>query len=310
MHHLEDDNLTFVYRVLEYIHRNLSDDLSLEKLSGIASYSPFHFQRIFTKAVGESPKQYIIRLRLEKAAHVIRIFPEMKLTEISGNSGFSSLSTFSRAFKNYFGVSPDEYKNNPSINIDRICKTDSKKCKTASGFSDDLWRVKFMQKNMEGFGNEIEIVVKRMPGKQLYYTQTCLETADSITLSYRKLCKWAGSRALITPDSLFIGTLLDIPFITPIDKCRYQTCISSSVQVKESNGISKGSLEQGLYASYSIKGDFFTIINSLAWVNHKWMPDSGYKLADIFGYEIFQENPSLKPLDQIRREILLPVKPA
>ncbi len=54
---------------MNFIFKNLKEELSLEKLASTANYSAFHFQKIFKQVIGESPKQYIIRLRLENAAH-------------------------------------------------------------------------------------------------------------------------------------------------------------------------------------------------------------------------------------------------
>ncbi len=67
--HKEKEYYARIRKVLAYIQEHLAEDLSLEKLSGIAFFSPFHFQKIFSHYIGESPKQYIMRLRLERTAH-------------------------------------------------------------------------------------------------------------------------------------------------------------------------------------------------------------------------------------------------
>ena len=56
------------YRVLVHIQANLDDDLSLTRMAMFAGLSTFHFAREFTRAAGETPKQYTTRLRLERAA--------------------------------------------------------------------------------------------------------------------------------------------------------------------------------------------------------------------------------------------------
>jgi hypothetical protein len=84
---IHDNNIRPEYKesvgkVLHYINQNLAGDVSLETLAGLANYSPFHFQKIFSEAMSESPKQYIIRLRLERL-HILsrsfRIWRSMKL---------------------------------------------------------------------------------------------------------------------------------------------------------------------------------------------------------------------------------------
>jgi AraC family transcriptional regulator len=55
--------------VLVHIQRHLDADLSLEELATVASFSSFHFHRLFHSLVGESVKEHVRRLRLERAAH-------------------------------------------------------------------------------------------------------------------------------------------------------------------------------------------------------------------------------------------------
>ena len=77
-------------------------------------YSPFHFHRFFSNAVGETPKQHVDRLRLERAAYKLAITGETVL-EIALSVGFKNHETFSRAFKRAFGYSPRDYR--------RACRT-------------------------------------------------------------------------------------------------------------------------------------------------------------------------------------------
>lgn len=92
--------------VINFILSNLAEDLSLEKLAKLANYSPFHFQKIFKLVIGETPKQYIIRMRLQTAAHSLVVHHEKSITEIALNSGFSSSATFARAFKVFMEFLP------------------------------------------------------------------------------------------------------------------------------------------------------------------------------------------------------------
>src|SRR6267154_2333824 len=96
--------------IIDYILKNLHGDISLQTLAGIANYSPFHFQKMFKEVMGVSPKQYIIKLRLETALHLLVIHPQKLVMEISMECGFSSPAVFSRAMTNYFGVPPEEIR--------------------------------------------------------------------------------------------------------------------------------------------------------------------------------------------------------
>ena len=71
----------------------------------------FTFKKSFKQVTGETPKQFVIRMRLENSAHFLIAHQRKSITEIALDSGFASPSTFARAFKTYFGVSADELRN-------------------------------------------------------------------------------------------------------------------------------------------------------------------------------------------------------
>jgi AraC-like DNA-binding protein len=95
--------------VLNYIDENLSMNISLEKLSGLAHFHPTHFIRYFRNQTGLPPMQYIRKLRLEKAKNYL-LETESTLSEISSLLGFYDQFHFSKDFKEYTGYSPSEYK--------------------------------------------------------------------------------------------------------------------------------------------------------------------------------------------------------
>ena len=96
-------------RVLDYIAANIEDDITLVNLAGIAGYSPFHFLRKFTLAMGISPHRYISRMRLENAMAELAA-GKLPLAEIALNAHFSSQASFTRAFHRATGMTPKEYR--------------------------------------------------------------------------------------------------------------------------------------------------------------------------------------------------------
>jgi AraC family transcriptional regulator len=96
-------------RVLDHIAANIGDDITLANLARIAGYSPFHFARKFTLAMGISPHRYISRIRLEKAMAELAA-GKLPLAEIAFNAQFSSQASFTRAFHRATGMTPQKYR--------------------------------------------------------------------------------------------------------------------------------------------------------------------------------------------------------
>lgn len=88
---------------------NLGDDLGLAALARRASLSPAHLQRVFKAAIGETPKAYVLRLRIERAAFCLLIH-ESTVSQVAADCGFRSAETFIRAFRRRFRTSPRAYR--------------------------------------------------------------------------------------------------------------------------------------------------------------------------------------------------------
>jgi AraC family transcriptional regulator len=98
--------------------RNSSRHPSLRELGRRAGRSPSHLQREFQRMVGESPKQYTLRLRLEHAAARL-VGGEASVLAVALASGFTHHEVFTRAFRRRFGVTPEAYRMRTSAKIRR-----------------------------------------------------------------------------------------------------------------------------------------------------------------------------------------------
>ena len=99
--------------ICKYIYLNLSS-VSSGDLPAITGYSAAHISRTFKATLGETPSQYINRLRIERAATRLAASNE-DISHICFELGFTSLSYFYRLFTRYIGTSPLTYRclNNP-----------------------------------------------------------------------------------------------------------------------------------------------------------------------------------------------------
>jgi AraC family transcriptional regulator len=94
---------------LRSVLQSLTVDTSLSQLSSLARRSPFDFHRRFRSLTGETPKQYTLRLRLERAAVQLAL-SGASIATVALDNGFGGIEVFSRAFRRHFGQPPSRYR--------------------------------------------------------------------------------------------------------------------------------------------------------------------------------------------------------
>lgn len=95
--------------VIAHLHENFAARLSSEDLAKMAGLSVSHFERRFRRAFGASPRQYLVRIRVEHAAQLLRE-TEKTVSEIAHACGFYDHAHFSRSFRRIMQLSPSEYR--------------------------------------------------------------------------------------------------------------------------------------------------------------------------------------------------------
>jgi len=96
--------------VLRYIELHAADALDLETLAGVAIMSKYHFLRTFRRMVGMTPYQFLLSVRMRRAAVRLATSSE-PVSAIAFETGFGDLSTFNGRFRDVFGMSPMVYRN-------------------------------------------------------------------------------------------------------------------------------------------------------------------------------------------------------
>ena len=96
-------------RVLDYIESNLSHELTLRELAGIAHLSLHHFARLFKRTIGVAPYRYVLERRVERAKVMLRT-ANASLADISLSVGFDSQSHFTSVFGRMVGATPTEFQ--------------------------------------------------------------------------------------------------------------------------------------------------------------------------------------------------------
>lgn len=96
-----------IFRSLEYIEKNIREDLNLELIANEVGYSEYHFSRIFKDQMGISTMEYVKERRLICASK--EIFQGKKIIDVSNEYGYKTHSGFSKAFKKKFGFTPTDH---------------------------------------------------------------------------------------------------------------------------------------------------------------------------------------------------------
>jgi AraC family transcriptional regulator len=96
-------------RLVEFIEENLENDLSLHALAAEVEISPLYLARAFRAAIGQSPHQYVLTRRIERARELLRN-TDMPVVDVALASGFSSQSHLAHWFVRQVGVSPAAYR--------------------------------------------------------------------------------------------------------------------------------------------------------------------------------------------------------
>ena len=95
--------------VIRHLHDHYGKPIATEELAEMAGLSVSHFERRFWLAFGASPRQYLIRVRVERAATMLRE-TDQSITAIANACGFYDHAHFSRSFRRVMNIAPSAYR--------------------------------------------------------------------------------------------------------------------------------------------------------------------------------------------------------
>jgi AraC family transcriptional regulator len=96
-------------RVKEFIDANLEEDLSLAEIASVAELSQYHFARAFRKSTGQTPQQYVMQQRIERAKELLAK-DDLPIVEISLRTGFKNQSHFTTLFHKFTKLTPKMWR--------------------------------------------------------------------------------------------------------------------------------------------------------------------------------------------------------
>jgi AraC family transcriptional regulator len=265
-----------ILRVLVHIEQHLEEKLSLSALAKVGGFSRFHFHRIFLGMTGETVKQHVKRLRMERAARRLRNSKEA-VTAIAFEAGYETLESFSRTFRDAFGKTPSGFRREQTV---------EEAPDVHPGF-----KVKVVRREA------VEVAFMRYVGEP-----------QGVGRAWEKLSKWAGERGIFGRGTEFVGVWHDDPEITALRRMRCDVCVTLSRAIEPSGEIGVREIAGGDYAMTRHRGPYERLGETYARLCGVWAPKSGREIASAPAVEVYRNSPgAVEPVDLIT-DIYLPLE--
>ena len=282
-------------RVIDHLRANLDRQVKLKELARIACLSEFHFHRIFGAVSGETLNNFTSRLRLEKAARLLR-YSSQSVTAIALDCGFSSSATFSRAFRSGYGTSPSQFRKGGEIKKSKICKELFPKDEYGLPMSAEEKRAAF------------SVRLINIPERQVAYIRvTNAFEMDRVLAAVKTMIEWAKSQDIFSQGILF-GMSVDDPHVTPKHLYRYEVCLASSSPFKCGEGMSKLKMPAMRYAVIKVSGDIHKVATAWDYLYRDWLINSAYEPEHAPALEVFLDKDSATDWSHFELELCLPVR--
>jgi AraC family transcriptional regulator len=304
-----------VNRVLDHIRDHRSEDLSLERLAAVASFSPFHFHRVFKAIVGENLREHIQRTRLENSANALITRPHADILEIALENGFNSASAFSRAFKERFGVTASEWRQGRRVPGSKPGEADRKPGQAASkpGKAGALADPQDASLSGAHAGEEEEtmnVKVETLPAYRVAYLRYIGPyAAPGVSQLWQRMIRWASARDLWKEDRICLGIPHDNPHVTDPARCRLDAALVVPPGFTADGEVNVMDVPGGRYALAPFVGKGFEIGAVYDRLFGEWLPKSGYQPDDRLIFELYRGQAFDPATGNFTCDVCAPVRP-
>ncbi len=264
--------------IMYYIYTHIDTEINLDTLAQELEISKFYMHKLFKEIFGKNIYETIKSIRLQKAANLLLTNPHATISEIGNACGYSSHSSFIRAFRTRFDMSPKEWKRGGYNNY------------TQQIINDANHPARF---STATFCDLTPQIVK-MPPIQSYYIRH-KGYNRSMQQTWQKLYTWVLEHELSRYRQ--IGLYHDNPAITPHHACHYIACIALDEEEKQRishSHLPSFTISGGVYAKFDLEGVYGDILQLIRWIYHVWLPKSGYETTTRPAYAIHHKNHFLR----------------
>ncbi|MCB1024475.1 MAG: AraC family transcriptional regulator [Acidobacteria bacterium] len=282
-------------RVIDHLRDHLDRQLKLEDLAKVGCFSKFHFHRIFRAMTGETLNDFTNRLRLEKAARLLKR-TRQSATEIALECGFSSSATFSRSFTKAFGTSPTQYRKSGKLKNSKICK---------ELFPKNDYILPMTAEEKEA---AFPVEIRKFPARNVAYIRVSNAfEVGRVIKAFAKMIDWLKSENIYEKGVLF-GMSIDDPEVTPKHLYRYEVCFASNVPFTCPDGISRMKIPSRLYGVTRVSGDLKFVSTAWDYLLQCWLINSRYEPDNAPALEIFLSKEKALDWSHFDLELAFPVR--
>jgi len=278
----KNDHNQRINEILFQIHFDISKEHSVQSLSKSASMSPFHFNRVFKKIVGESVHAYIRRVRLEHCANALLFNPNSTINEIFSEVGFISNSSFTHAFKEYFGCTPSKWR--------------------------EIDTPVHINENIEAI-NPLHVEIDYVEKKRVAYVRH-RGYNKSIKEAWQRMEEWCCQNGLDFSTLPMIGLHHSNPNIVKKEDCYYVACLELDSEFVHfySGGVGIMEIPRMFCAKFSLVGKYGDLMKYMDYIYYEWLPNSKYEKVHLPSMAHYHKNHFIREDEKFELDFYVPIR--
>ena len=276
-------------KVLDHVEEHLADDLSAERLSAVAAFSKFHFQRQFSALFGVGVAKYVQLRRLKRASYRLAFRGDQQVLMIALDSGYDGPEAFARAFKKTLGQTPSEFREDPQWSAWHETYRPMQELRTT-----------YM--NQERRLDDVRIVdTADVRVATLEHHGPAAEMGNSV----RKFIEWRRAARVVARDS----ATFNVVYKHSDEDCRYDICAATERDIAPNDSrVTAKTIPGGRCAVLRHVGSDDTLSTTIDFLYAKWLPQSSEEPRDFpLYFQRLRMFPDVPEADAIT-DVFLPLR--
>ena len=253
-------------RVLAHLETHSGQAASLDELSGLAAFSRHHFHRQFSGYLGMSVNRYVQFIRMRRASWRLAFRSEMSVGEIALATGYEGPEAFARAFRQYAGQSPSQFRTQPDW---------------------PEWHSRFrpfihLRQSVMSTSEARRVVrIVMFPATRvatLEHRGSPMRLGDTV----RKFIEWRKANALPPRISATFNIVYNDPDETPPEEFRFSLCAATDKPIAPNEaGVTAVTIPAGRCALLRHLGSDDQLGRTIQHLYAQWLPGSGETPRDF-----------------------------